>query len=463
MSQIKLKDDRNFTQLTQSCKDPDLIDKLKKEGKLDPATDYNLQCQSGVNYEVDELLGSGTYNKVWSLKDDKDKVLRITNPQVEPFILEGEITGLFLQSYMAKPKTEGGIGCPYICRVYEFGYVDKGAPNQRVYAILESLPTSELFEKIHELQDQRQFLNLRKTFHQILQGLNCMHTHRYAHLDMKTENVGLDASGNAKIFDFGFARYIPYTSSGVINLGDAVGTPINIDPYIVYHRHASLKSDVYSVGIMMIETYFHSSNFFEEKNDYVITSPRYHSSDGEWDIFKRKFYDSNEDYNEQTEFKQNSYLINLVKWMTYPHPHKRCNSKYAMNHKWFTTIINTPAVVPQQHTPVPSHYFIQSQSHQQPPPVPSHYLIQPQSHQQPPPVLPRYLIKSQPQAQPPPLHDSSAVHNPRLQRFQLSNTPKTNTQHGSGKKPRKIYLKKRKTVKKRRQSSFVKSRRSSRR
>jgi serine/threonine protein kinase len=384
-------------------------------------------------------LGTGSFNDVWSLKNNTNQVLRITKVGIEPDKLQGEITGLFLQSYMSKPESEGGIGCDYICQVYEFGYVNKGTKSESVYAILESLPVSELFEKIYALQQQdpKPFLNLLKTFHQILQGLNCMHSHRYAHLDMKTENVGLDANGNAKIFDFGFARYIPYTSSGVINLGGVFGTPINMDPHIFFRSLASLKSDVYSVGIMMIETYFDL-----KEGTYVISSPKYHSSDRKWDDFRREFYDSNEDYNDQTKYKQNSYLIDLVKWMTYPHPHERCNSKDAMNHKWFTEIINTPAVVPQQ-----------------PPPVPPRYLIQSQSHQQPPPVPPRYLIQSQSQQQPLPWHDSSAVHNPR---FQFSNN-KGNSENNGGKKPRKIYLKKRKTVKKRRHLSFVKSRRSYRR
>ena len=392
MSSITL----DHSQLTQSCKDKTLISELKVAGKLnpDPNISYILQCQSGVNYNLNALLGTGSFNDVWSLKNNTNQVLRITKVGIEPDKLQNEITGLFLQSYMSKPVKNGGIGCDHICQVYEFGYVDKGTKSERVYAILESLPTTELYEKIYKLKNQnpKPYLNLSKTFHQILQGLNCIHSHGYAHLDMKTENVGLNADGNAKIFDFGYARFIPYTKEGYIKEKDWYGTPVNIDPFFYYYNNASLKSDVYSVGIMMIETYFDMA-FGDGAME--ITSPRFHSSERRWDIFKRICFDSVADRQNHISYDQHSSLIDLVKWMTYPHPNDRCNSNYAMKHSWFVD-------------PVSRYQRFRN-----------------------------FLTKN---------------YNNFIRSKQTAN---------GGKKSRKIY--RRKTEKKRRQSSFVKSRRSSRR
>jgi hypothetical protein len=87
-----------------------------------------------------------------------------------------------------------------------------------------------------------------------------------------------------------------------------MGSPINIDPFYYNYNKVSLKSDVYSVGIMMLETYF---DMVADEEAMVITSPRYHSSNKQWDDFRRKFYDSNEDGVDQDNYKQNCYLIDL--------------------------------------------------------------------------------------------------------------------------------------------------------
>jgi serine/threonine protein kinase len=392
----------HFSQdITQICNDTDLINKLKDERKLNSSVEYALQCPSGINYTADTLLGTGSFNEVWSLKNNTDRVLRITKLGMKTDDLEDEITGLFLQSYMSKTTDKGGIGCPYICQVYEFGYVDKGKKSERVYAILERLSVSELSKKIRELKAQKPtpYLNLGNIFYQILQGLECMHSHEYVHLDMKTKNVGLDANYNAKIFDFGFARYIPKTKQYIsLGLDQWVGTSLYVDPFFYYYGNFSLKSDVYSVGVMMIKTYF----YFTEK-DEVLDRPKFYANKKSWDEFYRFWFDNEVDYYEQTKYNQISHLINLVQWMTYPDIDTRCSSQQAIEHEWFTEIIQPPVLV--------------SQSPRQ--------------------VKPKLVVKL---------------------------TPSQETLHPrGGKKSRKIYLKKRKTIKKRRQSSFVKSRRSSRR
>uniref|UniRef100_A0ACD5YAB3 Uncharacterized protein n=1 Tax=Avena sativa TaxID=4498 RepID=A0ACD5YAB3_AVESA len=72
------------------------------------------------------------------------------------------------------------------------------------------------------------------------------------HGDIKPANVMLDASGNAKLGDFGLARLVdhgaePRTTQVV------AGTVGYIDPEFVRSRRPSAESDVYSFGVVLLE------------------------------------------------------------------------------------------------------------------------------------------------------------------------------------------------------------------
>jgi len=327
--------------ITQSCTDENLVNSLKDQGKLDKDVNkkYTLKCEPNISYIGDKLLGSGSFNEVYSIKDDSSKVIRITKPNVRSDLLLNELLGLFLQSYMSKSVEDGGIGCPYICNVHEFGVLNQGSSDQRVYAILESLPKSELWDEINMLQERshrvsvlppgflymkkHRFLGLKKVFQQVLEALNCMYKNRYVHLDIKSNNIGLDVNGNAKIFDFGFARYMP---SYRLLKQDSVGTYFYMDPNFRDNNVLSINSDIYSVGAMILETYY---NFIEDPDKYIIVSPVYDIEKG-WDKFHIKYYD-----NEEDEIIHSDLTV-LVKKLLYPDPLIRISAEDALNEKWFT-------------------------------------------------------------------------------------------------------------------------------
>jgi mitogen-activated protein kinase kinase len=91
---------------------------------------------------------------------------------------------------------------------------------------------------------------LSKITHNILQGLNYLYaTHKIIHRDIKPSNVLLSSKGDVKICDFGVSRELNNNS-----IADTfVGTSTYMSPERIQGDVYSIKGDVWSLGLMLIE------------------------------------------------------------------------------------------------------------------------------------------------------------------------------------------------------------------
>jgi len=297
------------------CNDNTLIEDLKLKNRLNPGVNYNLTCSNSENYTVGKLLGEWRFNIVYTLVDSTgneipDRVIRITKPREENFmdIDMNELTGLFIQSVLSKPKDDGLV-CNSICKVYDFGYLKHASEpyNTRVYAIIEKLKHPNLLD----IFDPKKYIEkpvIKQIFVQILQGLECLSKNGYVHLDIKKENIGIDNDGNAKIIDFGFARYM--SKEELEDTHRIVGTRGFRDPNYDTHDKISMNSDIYAVGAML-----HSFTHTMLDKDGNITYTKNEQS-------KYNEYNEDPDYND------------LKTRMMDPNPETRLTATEALQHKW---------------------------------------------------------------------------------------------------------------------------------
>ena len=78
------------------------------------------------------------------------------------------------------------------------------------------------------------------------------HIHRLKilHRDIKSENIFLDARGDAKIGDLGVAKVMSHEGSLARTL---VGTPYYLSPELCENKPYDHKSDIWSLGCVLYE------------------------------------------------------------------------------------------------------------------------------------------------------------------------------------------------------------------
>lgn len=150
-----------------------------------------------------------------------------------------------IKRFLREAKAAGSLAHPNIVTIYEVSQ-----ESDRYFLAMEFLDGHTLRNEI----DTNGFLPIPKAVEvacAILEALSYAHKHGVIHRDIKPDNIQLLSDGRIKLTDFGIARLT--FEPNITMDGQIFGTPSYMSPEQVVGREIDLRSDLFSVAVVLYE------------------------------------------------------------------------------------------------------------------------------------------------------------------------------------------------------------------
>ena len=202
----------------------------------------------GGRYRIDGLLGEGGMARVFDAFDERLErrvALKVLRPETEA------LAGM-RQRFQQEARIAARLVHPNIVAV-----LDYGDDHSTSYLVMEWLPGTTLREEI--ARGPLPVPRLLQVVTETLAALDAAHRFGVLHRDVKPSNILLTGDGEAKMADFGIAKSLDERlGRGVVRedvtiTGVVLGTPGYLAPERRMGHPATVQSDLYAVGAVMVE------------------------------------------------------------------------------------------------------------------------------------------------------------------------------------------------------------------
>ncbi|XP_028404431.1 cyclin-dependent kinase 4-like [Dendronephthya gigantea] len=298
-----------------------------------------MAVQPGKYEEVGEI-GTGAYGTVYKAKDllNNNRYVALKRVRITNTTEEGLPVSTLREIALLKQVNK--IGHKNIVSLLDVFHTPHNAMQREIWLTL-------VFE--HVEQDLTTFLEncpppglspwtIKSIMHQMLEGIDFLHTHRVVHRDLKPQNILITNDGRLKIADFGLARIYGFS----MLLTSVVVTLWYRSPEVLLHSEYATPVDMWSIGCIFAEL-FNRRPLFEGKNEcnqlhkifWIIGSPpeddwpEYCSLP--WGQFMGYIHVPLKNLIPELCSEGEDLLKKLIKY----NPHDRIKARVALNHPYF--------------------------------------------------------------------------------------------------------------------------------
>jgi serine/threonine-protein kinase len=212
-----------------------------KHGRFEPGE------RLGSRYRLVGLLGKGGMGEVYRA-DDLD-----LGQSVALKFLPARVAAdaAWLARFRNEVRTAREVTHPNVCRIHDIAEEDG-----HVFISMEYIDGEDMGSVLRRLgrPSGEKALEIAR---QICLGLAAAHESGVLHRDLKPANIMIDGRGRVRITDFGLAGFFDELEG----VSAKAGTPAYMAPEQLDHGEVSVRSDVYSLGLILYELFTGRSVF----------------------------------------------------------------------------------------------------------------------------------------------------------------------------------------------------------
>ena len=204
-------------------------------------------------YSIDALIGRGGMADVYRGTDTM-----LHRPVAIKVLTERD--GAERDRFLREARSMAKLNHPNVVGVYDAGQTDD------VSFIVMELVDGRVLSAVPPAE-----LTVRtavRAYVAILEALAYAHAMGVIHRDVKPTNVMILPNGTVKVMDFGLARNASDMSTAS-SAGEIVGTIAYLPPERFLGKSADARGDLYSVGVMLYETFTGTLPFKSDNDDIV--------------------------------------------------------------------------------------------------------------------------------------------------------------------------------------------------
>lgn len=195
----------------------------------------------GSRYRIVAMLGRGGMGEVYRADD-----LELGQSVALKFLPE-QVTAdeLWRGRFRNEVRTARQVAHANVCRIYDIGQEDG-----HIFLSMEYIDGEDLGGVLRRMgrPSPEKALEIAR---QICLGLAAAHERSVLHRDLKPANIMIDGRGRVRITDFGLAGFIDQLQRE----NTRAGTPAYMAPEQLAHGQVSVRSDIYSLGLILHEVF----------------------------------------------------------------------------------------------------------------------------------------------------------------------------------------------------------------